>query len=287
MFRYRCPLRWSDLDAQGHVNNALLIDYLQEARVAFLATNPDSTLLHDGLVVVGHRIAYRRPVSYSHSGVDIELGTVKVGGARYELGYRLTQDGVHVADARTVLCPFDFASQRPVRLTPGDREFFSSQVGDFDELPPVLAPRLRGRGEPIEIAVRWSDLDRYGHVNNAVVFDYLQQARVESTTRWDPSMARMGAGEEERMWLVAQQDVDYVAQIPHRLEPFVVLTAPVRVGRTSLTLAAEMIDPCSPTVFIRGRTVLVCADGEGRPTPLPDDTRALLSARVVGGDPHH
>ena len=54
MFRYRCPLRWSDLDAQGHVNNALLIDYLQEARVAFLATNPDSTLLHDGLVVVGH-----------------------------------------------------------------------------------------------------------------------------------------------------------------------------------------------------------------------------------------
>lgn len=281
MFRYTCPLRWSDLDAQGHVNNALLIDYLQEARVAFLATNPESTLLSDGLVVVGHQIAYRHPVRYSASGVEIELGTVALGGARYELGYRLGQDGQHVADARTVLCPFDFATQRPVRLTPRDREFFGSYKVDFGPLPAVEAPRLDGRGEPIEMPVRWSDLDRYGHVNNAVVFDYLQQARIEATTRWDPSMARMGAGEGERMWLVAQQDVDYVAQIPHRVEPFVVLTAPVRLGRTSVILAAEMVDPESGTVFIRGRTVLVSADGFGRPVELSDDTRRLLSEHLV------
>lgn len=281
MFRYRCPLRWSDLDAQGHVNNALLIDYLQEARVAFLATNPESTLLRDGLVVVGHQIAYRRPVRYSAGGVEIELGTVALGGARYELGYRLMQDGKDVADARTVLCPFDFTTQRPVRLTPLDREFFGSHKADFEPLSAIAAPRLDGRGEPIETSVRWSDLDRYGHVNNAVVFDYLQQARIEATTRWDPSMARMGAGEGERMWLVAQQDVDYVSQIPHRVEPFVVLTAPVRLGRTSVILAAEMVDPESGTVFIRGRTALVSADGFGQPMELSDDTRRLLTEHLV------
>ncbi|HMR48306.1 MAG TPA: thioesterase family protein [Arachnia sp.] len=281
MFRYTCPLRWSDLDAQGHVNNALLIDYLQEARVAFLATNPASTLLGDGLVVVGHRVAYRRPVGYSGDGVEIELGTVKVGGARYELGYRLSQNGERVADARTVLCPFDFSAQRPVRLSPLDREFFASHTAAFDELTPLDAPRLDGRGEPVAMPVRWSDLDRYGHVNNAVVFDYLQQARIEATTRWDPGMARMGAGDGGRMWLVAQQDVDYVAQIPHRVEPFVVLTAPVRLGRTSLVLAAEMIDPEAGVVFIRSRTALVSADADGRPVDLSDDTRRLLAEHLV------
>jgi len=25
---YRCPLRWSDMDAYGHVNNAVFIRYL-------------------------------------------------------------------------------------------------------------------------------------------------------------------------------------------------------------------------------------------------------------------
>ena len=29
-------MRWGDMDAQGHVNNAAYLDYLQEARVAFL-----------------------------------------------------------------------------------------------------------------------------------------------------------------------------------------------------------------------------------------------------------
>ena len=33
-------MRWGDMDAQGHVNNAAYLDYLQEARVHFLLTGP-------------------------------------------------------------------------------------------------------------------------------------------------------------------------------------------------------------------------------------------------------
>ena len=42
---YRCPLRWGDMDAQGHVNNAAYLDYLQEARVDFLLSGPP--VMHD------------------------------------------------------------------------------------------------------------------------------------------------------------------------------------------------------------------------------------------------
>lgn len=33
---YSCPLRWSDMDAFGHVNNAVFISYLEEARIDFM-----------------------------------------------------------------------------------------------------------------------------------------------------------------------------------------------------------------------------------------------------------
>ena len=52
-----CPVRWGDLDAQGHVNNGFYVDYLQEARVHFLLTGPPEArdLLDSGVLVVSHR----------------------------------------------------------------------------------------------------------------------------------------------------------------------------------------------------------------------------------------
>ena len=38
--RYNCPLRWGDMDAQAHLNNAAFLDYLQEARVHYLLSGP-------------------------------------------------------------------------------------------------------------------------------------------------------------------------------------------------------------------------------------------------------
>ena len=63
-FTYSCPVRWGDLDAQGHVNNGFYVDYLQEARVHFLLTGPPEArdLLDSGVLVVSHAVEYLRPV---------------------------------------------------------------------------------------------------------------------------------------------------------------------------------------------------------------------------------
>ena len=92
MFSFRCPLRWSDLDAQGHVNNAHIIDYMQEARVAFFRSGSTSDLLDSGIVVVGHQVEYSSAIEYSTEGVDIELTVTEVGGARFEVAYEIVQD---------------------------------------------------------------------------------------------------------------------------------------------------------------------------------------------------
>lgn len=281
MFHYRCPLRWSDLDAQGHVNNAVIVDYLQEARVAFLRQGPASPLLDSGVVVVSHQVEYRRPIAYSHEPVDISLGVSQLGASRIEIAYRLEQDGATAVEARTVLCAFDFDQQRPVRLQPHYRDFFAAHRLDAEPLRELAPVALDGRGTASPLVVRWSDLDSYGHVNNAMLFDYIQQARIEATTTWVPGMARAGTEGSERAWLVARQDVDYLAQLPHRVEPYVALVAPLRVGTTSLTLCTEFTDPDQGVIFARAVTVLVCADASGSPVDLGEETRRHLSEHLI------
>ncbi|MDO5068259.1 MAG: thioesterase family protein [Propionibacteriaceae bacterium] len=281
MFRVAVPLRWSDLDAQGHVGNPLVADYMQEARAEFFRAGPCSKLLDDGVVVVGHQVRYDAPIGYDEAGVEVALGIARLGGARFEVAYELHQGGTRVAVARTVLCPFDFQAQRPTRLSSVDRAWLAEHEVTVEPLRELTAPALGEAGTITPCSVRWSDLDSYGHVNNVKVFDLLMQARITATTSWDQAMTRAGAGQSSLTWLIARQDVDYVNQIGYRVAPYRVRTAPVSVGTSSITLAAEISDPDQGTLFARGRTVLVAADQQLRKTALPEPLCQQLQARLV------
>lgn len=280
MFRWECPLRWSDMDAQGHVNNAVLVDYLQEARVVFLRRGSASALLDEGIIVTRHQVEYRRPVEYDDGDVVIELGVSTLGASRVELAYEISQGGDVALKARTMLCAFSFDEQKPIKLRPEYRAFFEGHRTEAEPLRELTAPPLEGAGTPVTLPVRWTDLDSYGHVNNAKVFDYIQQARVEATTQWDPTMARAGSKGSQYLWLVARQDVDYLAQLEHRLEPYEVRVAPVHLGTSSIVLASELIDPASGTVHNRARTILVAADAEMHKVELPESLRGKLTRHL-------
>lgn len=281
MFRWECPLRWSDMDAQGHMNNAVMVDYLQEARVVFLRSGPASALLDEGIVVVRHQVEYRRPIHYDEDAVVVELGVSTLGASRVELAYEITQGGEVSIVARTLLCAFSFDEQKPIKLKPEYRSFFEEHRIEVEPLRDLTAPHLEGRGTPVPLPVRWTDLDSYGHVNNAKVYDYLQQARITATTQWDPTMARAGSKGAQHMWLIARQDVDYLAQIPHRLEPYEVRVAPVHLGTSSIVLASEVVDPETGTVHNRARTILVVADQDLKKTELPESLRDSLQEHLV------
>lgn len=274
---YHCtiPVRWADLDAQGHANNATVVDYLQEARVDYLLRGPNAHLLGDGIVVVGHQVEYVGTIEFTPEPLDVLLRVTGVGASRFTIGYLIHQGGRRVVRARTHLCVFDFASQRPTRMKPEERAVLVADSGDLEPLRDVGDWRVGERAHEHQVFVRWSDLDSYGHVNNTLFFEYLGEARVALTTGLLPNAIRSGmdAGGQSA-WLVARQDLSYVAQLEHRLEPYRVRTAIGRVGRTSLTLAAVIDDPRDGTVHARATTVLVHSDPLGNPTPVPDAVRA-------------
>lgn len=273
-FTARVPVRWVDLDAQGHVNNAVIADYLQQARVEFLLSGDNAHLLGRSLVVVGHQVEFVRPVGYSVVPVEVELSVVGVAGASLQLSYDLRHEGSLVARARTQLAKV--RTGRPERFTPAEREWFSSRQVDLEPLRPLGRWEVGEDAHVHSFRVRWSDLDPYRHVNNVRVFDYVAEAR----NRLDPSgdgPTRMEvAAESDATWLVVRQDVGYRSEILHRLEPYQVRTAYAAVGRTSMTLVAQVEDPLDGRMLARTTTVLVHGDAEGRPQPVPPDAHRGL-----------
>ncbi|MEW2446242.1 thioesterase family protein [Streptomyces parvulus] len=128
---YRCPLRWADMDAYGHVNNVVFLRYLEEARIDFLF-RPEKDF-QQGSVVARHEIDYKRQLVHRHHPVDIELWVTEIRAASFTITYEVKDGDVVYVRASTVIVPFDFRTQRPRRITAEEREFLREYTDEKEE----------------------------------------------------------------------------------------------------------------------------------------------------------
>jgi acyl-CoA thioester hydrolase len=166
------------MDAQGHVNNAAFVDYLQEARVDFLLSGPPplQQMLDSGVFVISHQVEYLRPLkAFGDRPLDIDLWVDSVGASRFVIGYQLFDGEALAGRARTALVPYDLATDSLRRLTDEQRELLSANLSQAEPLRPVAKVGINGGGYVYPLRVRWSDLDSYGHVNNVKYYDYIQE----------------------------------------------------------------------------------------------------------------
>lgn len=247
------------MDAQAHVNNVAWVDHLQEARIDYLLSGPLASLLDEGIVVVSHQVEYLAPTVADAEPLRVELWIDQVGAARFRIGYELSHHGRAVGRARTVVTPYDLDTGQIRRLSEAERDLLTADLAPREPLREVPRGEFGQSGE-VPLHVRWSDLDAYGHVNNVEFFEYAQQARI--------TFLADGFSSEDGMWVVVRQDMTYRTPMPYRREPYATRIGVVGQGRTSVTVAAEMMDPGDGTVFARADTVLVSTDLQGRPRPI-------------------
>lgn len=119
------------MDAYGHVNNVVFLRYLEEARIDFLF-RPDKDF-QQGSVVARHEIDYKRQLVHRHRPVDVELWVTRIRAASFTICYEVKDGDTVYVRASTVIVPFDFATQRPRRITAEEREFLEEYQDDAEE----------------------------------------------------------------------------------------------------------------------------------------------------------
>jgi acyl-CoA thioester hydrolase len=120
--RIELQLRHRDMDALGHVNQAVYHELLEEVRAAlFRSALPD--LPFTGYVLVHVELDYRREVRVSDRRLIGECRVGALGRSRIELENRLLlDDGTVAVEGRAVLVAWDEETRRSRALTDDERE---------------------------------------------------------------------------------------------------------------------------------------------------------------------
>lgn len=122
--RLEMEVRWGDLDAFGHVNNAAFLVYAQEARVAWLSSL--GTRLRDAEmmpVVAAVNCNFRRQLGWP-ARIAVELSVARVGNSSITIAHRILGSGQSsdtYADGETIMVWVDPASGRSIALPPAVR----------------------------------------------------------------------------------------------------------------------------------------------------------------------
>lgn len=137
------PLRWSDLDAYAHVNNARMFTLLEEARIAafwgggengaptaVLETGPGAASI---TLIAGQQIEYRAQIPFHRAPLDVELWIGKLGGASLQVCYEVYSPAGHeprtlYVRAATTIVLADRESGAPRRIGDDERATWEPYV---------------------------------------------------------------------------------------------------------------------------------------------------------------
>lgn len=265
------------------------MDYLQDARVDFFRTvapglrSDAAAGALEALVVVSHDITYLAPLALRAS-VDVECWISEVRAATFTISYEIVarhgDERVVHARASTVLAPFIFAEERPRRLSAQERELLTGLLADAEASAKVERgiPFVSDEGT-YDLAVRFSDIDAYGHVNNVMYFEYLQEARIAFMSRIKKHLRE----QQSPHVVVARTQVDYLVPLLHRSAGYTVRSWISSVGGRSMVVESQIVDTTGPREVVHAvaKVVLVFFDPTTQRSAAPSDELHALVSRYL------
>ncbi|MBN1956036.1 MAG: acyl-CoA thioesterase [Anaerolineae bacterium] len=123
-FATAVEVRWRDLDALGHVNNAVYMTYLEKARVDYLRELGLVTFAPGeiGLILAEVTCTYRAPISLGEA-VTVCVRVSELRRSSFIFEYRMEGEGGRlVATAHTVQVCYDYQLGRSMPIPDHWRE---------------------------------------------------------------------------------------------------------------------------------------------------------------------
>ncbi len=131
---YTIPLdiRFRDLDALGHVNNAVYLTYLETIRVKWCQENSFVDLENPHKIpnILAHiEIDYKRPAMLKDQ-IVIEAWVSHIGNKSYTISYSINapHNQIVYATAKSVQVWFDYDAQKPVQIPEKERKILETYL---------------------------------------------------------------------------------------------------------------------------------------------------------------
>lgn len=136
---------------------------------------------------------------------------------------------------------------------------------------PVTQPQP-GTPLTLQIPMRWSDMDAYGHINNVEVLRILEEARVHAFGQpagtgmpgAAPAVPLFSELDADVQALVAEHRVRYLSALQYRTLPATVRVWISAVKGAGFTVAYEIADPVAGTRCVIAETTLAFLHGPSK-----------------------
>jgi acyl-CoA thioester hydrolase len=114
-------IRFADVDAFHHVNNAKYLTYCEQARVNYFNDIVDWNYdwSKRGIILAKAEINFVKPIVFRDE-IIVETRCSRLGNKSFDLQYRVVthkdKDEILMADATTVMVAFDYISKKSIAL---------------------------------------------------------------------------------------------------------------------------------------------------------------------------
>jgi len=126
-YKYKTPItiRFSDIDAVGHVNNATYLTYFEDARINYWREIIDWNLREKGVIVGRSEVNYLKPITLEDE-IVCYVRTTRIGNSSFDMMHllvRITPNGEEICTTgKTVCISYDYKQNKSVPIPEPERE---------------------------------------------------------------------------------------------------------------------------------------------------------------------
>jgi len=130
-FKIQIPIRFADIDALSHVNNAIYLTYFEIARSAYWAEIIKWDWKLFGIIIRKSVVDYLKPIILADE-VYAYVRTSKIGNSSFELDYvlvRIINGSEEICTTGQTLCvSFDYTLQKPTQIPEFQRQMMENSM---------------------------------------------------------------------------------------------------------------------------------------------------------------
>jgi acyl-CoA thioester hydrolase len=133
-YKYKTPIaiRFSDIDAVGHVNNAIYLTYFEVARISYWKEAINWDLREKGIIVGRSEVNYLKQITMDDE-IACYVRTTRIGNSSFDVMHvlvKVTADGEEICTTgKTVCISYDYAAKKSVPIPLKERQ----RMIEYDE----------------------------------------------------------------------------------------------------------------------------------------------------------